>query len=156
MTIYYSAITIIVIVLLVIVFSFRWKAKVFDNNVILSAYLDFNQVPDVKLNHNYGSLLFKIQDANSEPKSFIIEKIKFNSAKILLRNFQNLYTNLPVPIEGIVLSVGVMKPEGVYLSEDDNYSVILSGFLMEENEKKTKFKKKLHVRVVPNFNAVNC
>ncbi|WP_159636554.1 hypothetical protein [Sphingobacterium composti Ten et al. 2007 non Yoo et al. 2007] len=148
MTIIILAISIGVSLLIFLIYSKNCNsAKVFDKKINLSVNLDFSQT-QLKLDNKYGSLLFKIHNINEGCKSFFIEKIRFNTSKLSLRNFNSLHVSSPLKHEGVVLSVGVKRTEDSNLSDFANISVIISGFLVEENHQKVKFKKSIPAQLI--------
>ncbi|GEM_PF-4167880 len=126
------------------------KRQIFKDYINLTVSLDFNQTAAIKTKGHYGLLLFNIKEINKESRAFYIENLKLSTSKVHIRNYNNISTKLPLPKEGVVLSVGVRKSKSVSSRNLGKCNVTISGFLMEDQNKKSPFKAKLPVEIIPN------
>lgn len=134
----YLIITAIALILSVIYYYLQYeKRRVFDDNVDLDLYLDFSE------NNNSGTLMFRINEIKNEYRAFSVDHVKLHSSKLQLRSQTTINTKLPLPNDGIVLSIAVKKSSGASIKELEKSQVTISGFLYENKNKKRSFKKKL-------------
>ena len=145
MIIYIIIASVVILTIAILFFIHSKKIKVFNKYIDIDISLDFNENTNLKTKGRYGLVLFKINEIRRESRALYIEKVSISNSKIHLRTYNNIYTKLPIPKEGITLSVGVRKSKRLSSREINNCRITLSGFLMDDNNHKLPFKKKLPI-----------
>lgn len=140
----------VAIVLFAIYFYVEYKKrKVFDKFIDIDVSLGFTENTTKKTPSRYGLLMFHINDVKLESRALSIDSVKLHTSKLHLRTHNNIYTKLPLPPEGVVLSVGIKKSRGISHKELNKCHVTISGFILEDKNRKMAFKKKLAVAYLP-------
>lgn len=137
------------ILFVAVYFYIDYKERtVFDNYIDLDVSLEFTDNTVHKTQSRHGLILFNIKDVKKESRALTIDKLKLHSSKLQLRSYSQISTKLPLPPQGVILSVGVKKSRNNSHKNVGNYFITMSGFLMEDKNKKTAFKKKLKVNYI--------
>ncbi|WP_149913402.1 hypothetical protein [Sphingobacterium cavernae] len=90
-----------------------------------------------------------------DSRALTIDNLKLHTNKLELRSYNQISTKLPLPTHGVILSVGVKKSRNISHKRIGNYSITISGFLMEDKNKKTAFKKKLKINYLAPAKTIN-
>lgn len=149
MTIYLFLVA-LVIVLITVYFYFDFKRKkVFDQYIDLGVSLKFSDNTSLHTKSRYGLVMFHINGIKKEARALSIDRIKLHTNKLQLRSYTHISTKLPLPSDGVVLSVGVKKSRRISDKEFDKCYITISGFLLEDKNKKRAFKRKLAIAYHP-------
>ncbi|MCA5004071.1 hypothetical protein [Sphingobacterium bovistauri] len=152
--IFYLSISLVAIIGLLAYFITEYrKSKVFNEYLDLNVSLDFNQITGVGAKSSHGLLLFNISEIRIDAKAICIDKIKFNSDKVKVRSLNTVSAKLPIPKDGIVLSIGVRRSKGFTASAAEHCSVSISGFLLEDRHKRIYFKKRVSVNTLSSIKS---
>ena len=152
----YLLISVLTILFVAVYFYIDYKKRtVFDNYIDLDVSLEFTDNTVHKTQSRHGLILFNIKDVKKESRALTIDKLKLHSSKLELRSYNQISTKLPLPTHGVILSVGVKKARNTSHKNIGNHFITMSGFLMEDKNKKTAFKKKLKVNYLAPVKTIN-
>jgi hypothetical protein len=152
----YLLIGVLTLILVAVYFYIDYKKRtVFDNYIDLDVSLEFTENTVHKTQSCHGLILFNIRDVRKESRALTIDNLKLHSSKLVLRSYSQISTKLPLPTHGVILSVGVKKARNTSHKNIGNHFITMSGFLMEDKNKKTAFKKKLKVNYLAPVKTIN-
>jgi len=144
----------ILFVALFLYFDFK-KRAVFDNYIDLDVSLEFTDSTVNRTQNRHGLILFHIKDVKKESRALTIDNLKLHTSKLELRSYNQISTKLPLPTQGVILSVGVKKARNTSHKNIGNHFITMSGFLMEDKSKKTAFKKKVKINYLVPAKTIN-
>lgn len=149
----YLPILIIAIIAILVYFIIDYRKKVVYNKYLdIHATLDFNLSNNKGPKNNYGYLLFNVSEIRKEARALCIDTIKLNNNKVKVRSLNVVSTKLPLPPDGVLLSVGVKKLKSFNSIGANKCSVNISGYLLEDRNSKIAFKKTIPVAILENSN----
>lgn len=152
----YLLISVLTLLLVAVYFYIDYKKRtVFDNYIDLDVSLEFTDNTVHKTHSRHGLILFNIKDVRKESRALTIDNLKLHTNKLELRSYNQISTKLPLPTHGVILSVGVKKARNTSHKNIGNHFITMSGFLMEDKNKKTAFKKKLKVNYLAPVKTIN-
>lgn len=149
MIIYLILIGAIILIFAIFYYLDYLKKRVFDDNVNLSLSFDFQESSTSKASKNL--LLFHIKSVNENFRALYINDVKIKNSKVRLRHYRNISTKLPIPQDGVLLSMEVRKSGKLKPQEIKNCQIVISGFLMEDKNKKVFFKRNMQVTPLPRY-----
>ncbi|WP_159634785.1 hypothetical protein [Sphingobacterium composti Ten et al. 2007 non Yoo et al. 2007] len=126
------------------------KRKVFDQFIDLNVSIRFTDNTLQKAKNRYGLVMFHIREVKKEARALTIDHLKLHTNKLQLRSHNQISTKLPLSPQGVDLSVGFKKSRNVSEKEFKNFCITISGYLIEDKNKKVAFKKKLRVNYEPS------
>lgn len=137
----------IVIFCVVLLFAFICleyvKRRNYDIYIQMEISLDFPNVIAVKHSGKHGFMLFQVKEVQGNFRALMINKVKVNNDAIRLRSFDQIYTKLPLAVGGTLLSIGIRKSSGATKAKLEHCKVMISGYLLDNKDKKVPFKKTL-------------
>lgn len=149
MIIYLILIGAIILIFAIFYYLDYLKKRVFDDNVNLSLSFDFQESSTFKASKHL--LLFHIKSVNENFRALYINDVKIKNSKVRLRHYRNISTKLPIPQDGVLLSMEVRKSGKLKPQEIKNCQIVISGFLMEDKNKKVFFKRNMQVTPLPRY-----
>ena len=155
MTTYYIIILVALLLIAAYYYSLYRKKKVFDKFIELNVKIDFTEKLNIKTKSKHGLLIFNVTAVHMDARALSFDKISVASSKIQLRNYNRLYTKLPLPEEGMKLSVGVRKQKKLTKKDLENTTVKISGNIVGDQNTKIPFRKKITVAFVDETNVLD-
>lgn len=129
--------------LLVFLYGEYRKRKNFDSYIKMDVAMDFPTSSTSRHSNRHGFMLFNIKEVDNRFRALMIDHVKIKSGFFRLRSFDTIYTKLPLPVGGTLLSIGVRKSSEATKSSLENCKVVVSGYLLNSRDNKVRFKRKL-------------
>lgn len=139
----YFVVICVAIILILLALEYR-KRRNFDAYIKMHLSLDFPATSSSsRYSSRHGFLLFNIKEVGGRYKALIIKGVKIKSKYIRLRTFDTIYTKLPLPAGGVLLSIGVRKSSAATKFNIDSTKIVISGYLLDAGKKKLRFKREV-------------
>lgn len=150
MTTYLLIAGIATVIVAILIYINSKKRNVYDKFIDLNVSLRFTDNTLQKAKNRYGLVVFHVHDVKKEARALTIDHLKLHTNKLQLRSHNQISTKLPLSSQGVVISVGFKKSRNVSVKELKNFYITISGYLIEDKNKKVAFKKKLRVNYEPS------
>lgn len=150
MTTYLLLAGIATLIVAILIYINLKKRNVFDQFINLNVSLRFTDNTLQKAKNRYGLVMFHIREVKKEARALTIDHLKLHTNKLQLRSHNQISTKLPLSPQGVMLSVGFKKSRNVSEKDIKNFCITISGYLIEDKNKKVAFKKKLRVNYEPS------